>query len=115
MQARPPPVIGARQGAGRQAAGAGEGRSPDLLGGTGPVDEQCIAGKEGHPSTMGPHHVENRRKGAIESSSELRDALRAYGVGMSLALLPLVYLFREWPPWAIRDDLSRARASNWWC
>ena len=35
----------------------------------------------------------------------LRDALQAYGVGMSLALLPLVYLYREWPPWEIRDAL----------
>lgn len=35
----------------------------------------------------------------------LRDARRTYGVGVALALLPLVYLFREWPPWAIRDAL----------
>lgn len=34
-----------------------------------------------------------------------RDAARAYGVGVGLAVLPLVYLFREWPPWAIRDAL----------
>lgn len=34
-----------------------------------------------------------------------RDAARAYGVGVALVVLPLVYLFREWPPWAIRDAL----------
>ncbi len=34
-----------------------------------------------------------------------RDASRAYGVGLGLAVLPLVYLFREWPPWEIRDAL----------
>lgn len=35
----------------------------------------------------------------------LRDAARAQGVGVGLTVLPLVYLFREWPPWAIRDAL----------
>lgn len=35
----------------------------------------------------------------------LRDASRAYGVGVALAVLPLAYLVREWPPWAIRDAL----------
>ncbi|MEM9454188.1 MAG: hypothetical protein AAGF11_08405 [Myxococcota bacterium] len=39
------------------------------------------------------------------STLVLRDALQTYGVGMSLALLPLVYLYREWPPWEIRDAL----------
>lgn len=34
-----------------------------------------------------------------------RDAARAYGVGLALAVLPFVYLFREWPPWTIRDAL----------
>lgn len=34
-----------------------------------------------------------------------RDAARAYGVGLMLAMLPAVYLYREWPPWAIRDAL----------
>lgn len=42
-----------------------------------------------------------RRRGVLV----YRDAARAYGVGVVLALLPLVYLFREWPPWAIRDAL----------
>jgi hypothetical protein len=34
-----------------------------------------------------------------------RDAARAQGAGVVVALLPLVYLVREWPPWAIRDAL----------
>lgn len=34
-----------------------------------------------------------------------RDAARAHGVGVALAMLPLVYLYREWPPWVIRDAL----------
>ncbi len=34
-----------------------------------------------------------------------RDAARAYGVGMAGVILPLVYLFREWPPWEIRAAL----------
>jgi hypothetical protein len=41
-----------------------------------------------------------------------RDAARAYGVGVSLAVLPLVYLFREWPPWAIRDALHELPAAE---
>jgi len=41
-----------------------------------------------------------------------RDAARAYGVGVALALLPLVYLFREWPPWAIRDALHGLPAAE---
>ncbi|MCX4247711.1 hypothetical protein [Paraliomyxa miuraensis] len=42
-----------------------------------------------------------RRLGALV----LRDAVRAQGAGVALVLLPLVYLFREWPPWVIRDTL----------
>jgi hypothetical protein len=34
-----------------------------------------------------------------------RDAARAYGAGAVLILIPLTYLAREWPPWAIRDAL----------
>ncbi|MCH9685650.1 MAG: hypothetical protein K0V04_29735 [Deltaproteobacteria bacterium] len=34
-----------------------------------------------------------------------RDAARAYSAGLALAVFPLVYLFREWPPWVIRDTL----------
>jgi hypothetical protein len=41
-----------------------------------------------------------------------RDAARAYGVGVSLAVLPLVYLFREWPPWVIRDTLHDMPAAE---
>ena len=41
-----------------------------------------------------------------------RDAARAYGVGVALAVLPLVYLFREWPPWAIRDALHGLPAAD---
>ncbi len=39
-----------------------------------------------------------------------RDAARAYGVGVGLVAMPLVYLFREWPPWAIRDALRELPA-----
>ena len=35
----------------------------------------------------------------------VRDAVNAYWGGAVLVLLPLVYLWREWPPWAIRDAL----------
>lgn len=41
-----------------------------------------------------------------------RDAARAYGVGVVLVLAPLVYLFREWPPWVIRDTLHELAASE---
>jgi len=34
-----------------------------------------------------------------------RDAAQAYGVGVALVVMPLLYLFREWPPWVIRDTL----------
>lgn len=37
----------------------------------------------------------------------VRDAVSAYWGGAVLVLLPLVYLWREWPPWAIRDTLVR--------
>ncbi|MEM7154450.1 MAG: hypothetical protein AAF799_16505 [Myxococcota bacterium] len=40
-----------------------------------------------------------------------RDAAKAYGMGMALVLLPLVYLYREWPPWEIRDALYAASPS----
>ena len=40
-----------------------------------------------------------------------RDAAKAYGMGMALVLLPMVYLYREWPPWDIRDALYAASPS----
>ncbi len=39
-----------------------------------------------------------------------RDAARAYGAGLGLVLLPMVYLLREWPPWVIRDALRELPA-----
>lgn len=46
------------------------------------------------------------------STLVLRDAARAYGVGVALVLLPQVYLFREWPPWTIRDALHGLSPSS---
>lgn len=41
-----------------------------------------------------------------------RDAARSYGLGLALVVMPLVYLFREWPPWAIRDALHGLPAAE---
>ena len=41
-----------------------------------------------------------------------RDAARSYGLGLALVVMPLVYLFRQWPPWAIRDALHDLTAAE---
>lgn len=35
-----------------------------------------------------------------------REAADRYGAGFALVVIPLVYLFREWPPWEIRDTIA---------
>jgi hypothetical protein len=64
------------------------------------------------PADLSPHGASRaplrRRLGVLV----YRDAARAYGAGVALALLPLAYLFREWPPWAIRDALHGLPAAE---
>lgn len=65
-----------------------------------PTDDARLA--PGHARTLG-----RRLTGLV-----FRDASRAYGVGVALAVFPLVYLIREWPPWLIRSTLHELPTSQ---
>ena len=41
-----------------------------------------------------------------------RDAARLHGMGVAVVVLPLVYLWREWPPWAIRSAIEALPAAT---